>query len=141
MRSAFLAEAGLTGDADIFGRAVTSLFNAGKEPGDDPMTVPIEVDLKTLSRKLYPCCYMNHRLISAGFAAREQLPDFKIPADAKIKVVAPFGSTVPLRVDDPKEGLRRNSAVPTTSPPRWPKVPSRCAISRILPSPARISAH
>ncbi len=105
VRSAFLAEAGLTGDLDIFGpRGYLALY-AGKEPGDDPMTVPIEIDLKTLSRKLYPCCYMNHRLISAGFAARDQLPGGAIPADAKIKVVAPFGSTVPLRVDDPKDGL------------------------------------
>jgi 2-methylcitrate dehydratase PrpD len=105
VRSALLAEAGLTGDNDIFGpRGYLDLY-AGKEPGDDPATVPVEIDLNTLSRKLYPCCYMNHRLISAGFAAREQLPDFKIPSDAKIKVVAPFGSTVPLRVDDPRDGL------------------------------------
>ena len=74
VRSALLAEAGLTGDADIFGpRGYLHLY-AGAEPGDDPATVPIEIDLHTLSRKLYPCCYMNHRLISAGFAAREQLP-------------------------------------------------------------------
>jgi 2-methylcitrate dehydratase PrpD len=105
VRSALLAEAGLTGDADIFGpRGYLDLY-AGKEPGEDPATVPIEIDLNTLSRKLYPCCYMNHRLISAGFAAREQLPEFKVPADAMIKVVAPFGSTVPLRVDDPRDGL------------------------------------
>jgi 2-methylcitrate dehydratase PrpD len=48
---------------------------------------------------------MNHRLISAGFAAREQLPGSVIPDDAVIKVTAPFGSTVPLRIDDPRTGL------------------------------------
>jgi 2-methylcitrate dehydratase PrpD len=105
VRSAMLAEAGLTGDHDIFGpRGYLDLY-AGAEPGDDPATVPIEIDLRTLSRKLYPCCYMNHRLISAGFAAREQLPGSVIPDDAVIKVTAPFGSTVPLRIDDPRTGL------------------------------------
>ena len=105
VRSALLAEAGLTGDADIFGpRGYLHLY-AGAEPGEDPATVPVEIDLNTLSRKLYPCCYMNHRLISAGFAAREQLPGFILPADAKITVKAPHGSLVPLRVDNPTDGL------------------------------------
>jgi 2-methylcitrate dehydratase PrpD len=105
VRSALLAEAGLTGDADIFGpRGYLHLY-AGAEPGDDPATVPVEIDLHTLSRKLYPCCYMNHRLISAGFAAREQLPGRVLPDDAKITVKAPHGSLVPLRVDDPTDGL------------------------------------
>jgi 2-methylcitrate dehydratase PrpD len=105
VRSALLAEAGLTGDADIFGpRGYLHLY-AGAEPGEDPATVAIEIDLNTLSRKLYPCCYMNHRLISAGFAAREQLPGHVLPADAKIIVKAPHGSLVPLRIDNPTDGL------------------------------------
>ena len=105
VRAALLAEAGLTGDADIFGpRGYLHLY-AGAEPGDDPATVPVEIDLRTLSRKLYPCCYMNHRLISAGFEARAQLPGHVLPADAKITVKAPFGSLVPLRVDNPTDGL------------------------------------
>jgi 2-methylcitrate dehydratase PrpD len=105
VRSALLAEAGLTGDADIFGpRGYLHLY-AGAEPGDEPATVPVEIDLNTLSRKLFPCCYMNHRLISAGFAAREQLPGFALPDDARIVVKAPHGSLVPLRVDDPTDGL------------------------------------
>jgi 2-methylcitrate dehydratase PrpD len=105
VRAALLAEAGLTGDADIFGpRGYLHLY-AGAEPGDDSATVPVEIDLHTLSRKLYPCCYMNHRLISAGFAARAQLPGQVLPADAKITVKAPFGSLVPLRVDNPTDGL------------------------------------
>jgi 2-methylcitrate dehydratase PrpD len=105
VRSALLAKAGLTGDADIFGpRGYLHLY-AGAEPGEDPATVAIEIDLNTLSRKLYPCCYMNHRLISAGFAAREQLPGHVLPADAKIIVKAPHGSLVPLRIDNPTDGL------------------------------------
>jgi 2-methylcitrate dehydratase PrpD len=105
VRSALLAEAGLTGDADIFGpRGYLHLY-AGAEPGDDPATVPVEIDLNTLSRKLFPCCYMNHRLISAGFAAREQLPGHVLPDDARITVKAPHGSLVPLRVDNPTDGL------------------------------------
>ena len=105
VRSALLAEAGLTGDDDIFGpRGYLDLY-AGAEPGEDQAAVPIEIDLKTLSRKLYPCCYMNHRLIAAGFSAREQLPGNVVPEGAKVTVKAPFGLTVALRVDDPQTGL------------------------------------
>ncbi len=104
VRAALLAEAGLTGDDDIFGpRGYFDLY-AGAERGDDPATVPMDIDLGVLSRKLYPCCYMNHRLISAGFAAREQLGRI-LPDDATIRVKAPHGSLVPLRVDDPRTGL------------------------------------
>lgn len=105
VRSALLAQAGLTGDADIFGpRGYFDLY-AGAEPGEDAAIVSLEIDLRTLSRKLFPCCYMNHRLISAGFEARDKLPGQILPDDATIRVKAPFGSLVPLRVDDPKTGL------------------------------------
>jgi 2-methylcitrate dehydratase PrpD len=105
VRSALLAQAGLTGNADIFGpRGYFDLY-AGAEPGEDAATVSLEIDLRTLSRKLFPCCYMNHRLISAGFEARDKLPGHIIPDDATIRVRSPFGSLVPLRVDDPKTGL------------------------------------
>jgi 2-methylcitrate dehydratase PrpD len=105
VRAALLAEAGLTGDQDIFGpRGYFDLY-AGAERGEDTATVSLDIDLGTLARKLYPCCYMNHRLISAGFAARSQLPGGEIPADATVIVKAPHGSLVPLRVDDPRTGL------------------------------------
>jgi 2-methylcitrate dehydratase PrpD len=48
---------------------------------------------------------MNHRLIAAGFAARAQLPRHEVPDDATIRVTAPFGNTVALRVHDPVDGL------------------------------------
>jgi 2-methylcitrate dehydratase PrpD len=105
VRAALLAEAGLTGDADIFGaRGYFDLY-AGAEPGEDAASVSLEIDLRTLSRKLFPCCYMNHRLISAAFEARNKLPGGMLPDDATIRVKAPFGSLVPLRIDDPKTGL------------------------------------
>jgi 2-methylcitrate dehydratase PrpD len=105
VRAALLAEAGLTAADDIFGpRGYFDLYG-GSEPGDDPASVSLDIDVGVLARKLYPCCYMNHRLISAGFAAREQLPGGVVPGDAIVRVTAPFGSTVPLRVDDPRTGL------------------------------------
>jgi 2-methylcitrate dehydratase PrpD len=105
VRAALLAEAGLTGDSDIFGpRGFLDLY-AGAEAGDDPETAPVEINLNSLSRKLYPCCYMNHRLIAAGFEARAQLPGNAVPRDAEIKVIAPFGNTLALRVHDPRDGL------------------------------------
>jgi 2-methylcitrate dehydratase PrpD len=105
VRAALLAGAGLTGDADIFGRRGYFDLYAGSEPGEDAASVSLAIDLRTLSRKMFPCCYMNHRLISAGFDARDRLPGRVIPDDARIVVKAPFGSLVPLRVDDPKTGL------------------------------------
>ena len=105
VRAALLAQAGLTGDADIFGPRGYFHLYAGSEPGEDAASVSLEIDLRTLSRKLFPCCYMNHRLISAGFEARDKLPGHVLPDDATIRVKAPYGSLVPLRVDDPKTGL------------------------------------
>lgn len=105
VRAALLAEAGLTASEDIFGpRGYFDLY-AGDETGDDPATVPLDLDVGILARKLYPCCYMNHRLISAAFVAREQLGG-RIPERATVRVKAPFGSTVPLWIDDPQDGLQ-----------------------------------
>ena len=84
VRAALLAEAGLTGDADIFGpRGYFDLY-AGAEPGEDAASVSLEIDLRTLSRKLFPCCYMNHRLISAAFEARNNLPGGILPAQSQL---------------------------------------------------------
>jgi 2-methylcitrate dehydratase PrpD len=105
VRSTLLAEAGIRGDADIFGsRGYFDLY-AGPERGEEPARVPIEIRLDTLSRKLYPCCYLTHRLIAAGLEARERLGAAGLPEDARIRITTPFGGMRPLIVFDPKTGL------------------------------------
>lgn len=105
VRAALLADAGMTGSEDIFGPRGFFHLYGGEEAGDDPATVSLDIEIGVLARKLYPCCYMNHRLISAAFDAREQLGGM-IPANATIRVKAPFGSTVPLWIHDPQDGLQ-----------------------------------
>ena len=105
VRSALLAEAGITGDADIFGpRGYFDLY-AGPERGLDPASVPVGIAMNSLSRKLYPCCYLTHRLIDAGLQARALLQGGPVPGDAGIRVTMPFGGMRPLIVFDPKTGL------------------------------------
>ena len=103
VRSALLAEVGITGDADIFGaRGYFDLY-AGPQRAEDPAEVPVEIRLDSLSRKLYPCCYLTHRLIAAGLEARKRLK--VLPDDARIRVTTPFGGMRPLIVFEPKTGL------------------------------------
>lgn len=105
VRAALLAEAGITGDDDPFGpRGYFDLY-AGPERGADPASVAVEIDIMSLARKLYPCCYLTHRLIAAGFAARAQLTNGMVPENARIRVTTPFGGMRPLIVFDPKTGL------------------------------------
>jgi 2-methylcitrate dehydratase PrpD len=86
VRAALLAEAGLTADDDIFGpRGFFDLYR-GEGWGDPAESVPVEIDMVSLARKLYPCCYMNHRLIAAALSARAQLPGGAVPAAARVVV-------------------------------------------------------
>jgi len=105
VRAALLVEAGVTGDDNAFGpRGYFDLY-AGPERGEDPSDVPVEIDMMSLARKLYPCCYLTHRLIAGGFAARAQLSGGAVPDDARIRVTTPYGGMRPLIVSDPKTGL------------------------------------
>ncbi|HLG85592.1 MAG TPA: MmgE/PrpD family protein [Alphaproteobacteria bacterium] len=105
VRSALLAEAGITGDADIFGpRGYFDLY-AGSERGEDPADIAVEIRMMSLARKLYPCCYLTHRLIAAALEARDRLGAAGLPDDARLRVTTPFGGMRPLIVFDPKTGL------------------------------------
>ncbi|MDP3174395.1 MAG: hypothetical protein Q8M88_08175 [Phenylobacterium sp.] len=94
-----LAQAGVTGDQDIFGaKGFFDLYGAGAL-----VETPVRRRLGTLSVKLYPCCYAAHRLIAAAVQARTQIPE-GVPPTATIEVATPFGATQPLRVSDPQTG-------------------------------------
>lgn len=96
LRAALLAQAGVTGDADIFGRGGFIDIYAGTD------TTPAEprIDLSSVCVKLYPCCYGAHRMIAAAL----QLHAADI-ANKRFEVIAPVGQLQPLRVVDPASGL------------------------------------
>jgi 2-methylcitrate dehydratase PrpD len=104
VRAGLMSEAGISGARDIIGsRGFIDLYQ-GKEQGENLDNVPIQIEVDTLSRKLYPCCYLTHRMIAAALSAREQLGGI-IPDGAKIEVKVPFGTMRPLHILDPHTGL------------------------------------
>jgi len=105
LRAALMAEAGVTASDDIFGpRGYFDLYR-GDALAADPETVPVEADLSSLSRKLYPCCYLTHRMIAAGIDIHAALGGETPPADAVIEMAVPYGTMRPLNVFDPRDGL------------------------------------
>lgn len=104
VRAGLMAQAGVTGADDAFGpRGFFDLYR-GPIPGDDPRTIPITPDTRSLSRKLFPCCYLTHRIIEAGIRAHTLLGEAP-PADAVVEIAVPFGNMRPLHVTDPRTGL------------------------------------
>lgn len=105
LRAALMAEAGVTASDDIFGpRGYFDLYR-GAALAADPETVPVEADLSSLSRKLYPCCYITHRMIAAGIEIHAALGGEVPPPDAVIEMAVPYGTMRPLNVFDPRNGL------------------------------------
>lgn len=104
VRAALMAEAGVSGADDIFGPRGFFDLHGGPEPGEDPAAVAILPDARSLSRKLFPCCYMTHRIIEAGLRVHAQLGAAP-PADVAITLDVPFGTMRPLHVTDPRTGL------------------------------------
>jgi len=103
LRAAQLAEAGVDGSQDIFGpRGFFDLYG-----GVTPATLPDHVapDTLSVSRKLFPCCYLTHRMIAAALEARMALPD-GVPNDVRIMVQVPYGGMRPLHVTDPQTGAQ-----------------------------------
>lgn len=105
LRAALLAEAGIGGSPDIFGpRGFFDLYG-GVTPGTTPDRIAIAPDTLSVSRKLFPCCYLTHRMIAAALEARRDLND-DLPADARITVWVPYGGMRPLHVTDPQTGAQ-----------------------------------
>jgi 2-methylcitrate dehydratase PrpD len=102
VRAVLLAADGVTGDSDIFGeKGVGSLYGADRK--DIGTLCPS--DVRSLSLKLYPCCFAAHRLIGAALDARAQLgPHADLGSIARIRLSVPFETMRPLRVTDPRTG-------------------------------------
>lgn len=105
LRAALFAQAGVTGSDDIFGPSGFFDIYRGAEDGIERADTHIEINMDSLSRKLFPCCYLTHRMIAGAFALRQQMGGKPIPPDARIEVVVPYGGTRPLTVTDPQTGL------------------------------------
>jgi len=106
LRAARLARVGVTATADVFGpRGYFDLY-AGTALEADPDSIEFDLYGGGISVKLYPCCYMTHRPIAVGLQAREEMQREGIAPDslARIDVIAPPSSYLPLIVQDPQVG-------------------------------------
>lgn len=103
LRAALMAEAGVEADADIFGPKGYLDLYAGAVPGKPTAQITVEPDTLSVSRKLFPCCYLTHRMIGAALEAHRVLPE-GVPAGAQVIVEVPYGGMSALRVSDPKTG-------------------------------------
>jgi 2-methylcitrate dehydratase PrpD len=106
LRAARLARAGVTADADVFGpKGFFDLYGgAALEEAAD--AIRFDLHGGGIAVKLYPCCYQTHRPIAVALLAREALRAKGLAPDApaQIEVIAPPGSYLPLRVQDPQRG-------------------------------------
>jgi 2-methylcitrate dehydratase PrpD len=106
VRAARLALAGLEAAEDAFGdKGFFTLYGEGVREGlmDDIMMVH---DAASLSRKLYPCCYMAHRPIAAAIELGRSLgPDVLADPSVAVRVTTPYGCTKALRCSRPVSGL------------------------------------
>jgi 2-methylcitrate dehydratase PrpD len=105
LRAARMAEAGITGAPDIFApRGFFDLYAGHDGLAADPANVVPEIDLGSVSRKLYPCCYLTHRMIAAGRQLYAERGGEAMPEAAVIEMTVPKGVMVPLHVTDPRDG-------------------------------------
>jgi len=106
LRAARMAEAGITGAPDIFApRGFFDLYASPEGLAADPADVEPRIDLSSVSRKLYPCCYLTHRMIAAGRHLYADRGGDAVPEGVAIEMTVPKGVMAPLHVTDPKDGM------------------------------------
>lgn len=105
VRAGLLAEAGIRGPEDILGGSNGFLGAFGGGASAMP-ALDIEGSAGTLSRKLFPCCYMAHRPVAAALELR-RLIDAPVLDDPAFRVEAevPPGCLKALTVKIPRTGL------------------------------------
>ncbi|MAU51786.1 MAG: MmgE/PrpD family protein [Roseovarius sp.] len=107
LRAARMAEADITGAPDIFAaRGFFDLYAGPDGLAADPAEVEPRIDLGTVSRKLYPCCYLTHRMIAAGRHLYAERGGDAVPEGSVIEMTVPKSVMVPLHVTDPKDGTQ-----------------------------------
>lgn len=106
LRAARMAEAGITGAPDIFApRGFFDLYAGRDGLAGNPAEVVPKIDLGSVSRKLYPCCYLTHRMIAAGRHLYAERGGEAVPDGSVIEMTVPKSVMVPLHVTDPKDGM------------------------------------
>lgn len=115
VRAARLAANGLEAAYDAFGeKGFLDLYD-GVPSNADGAGIELAAGPESLSRKLYPCCYMAHRPIAAALELRGKLdPAVLEDPDLRIEVLAPYGCTKALRVTVPESGLEAKFSGPYT---------------------------
>ena len=104
LRAARLASAGLTGAQDVLGGANGFMAAFGGRPGSE-LVFDLASAATSLSRKLYPCCYLAHRPAAGALALHRQgVHEAALLPDALIEVEVPTGCLKALTIDLPKNG-------------------------------------
>ena len=105
VRAALLAEAGTDGSPDIFGETGFFELYGSRAPDKTYEPIRIKPDTLSVSRKLFPCCYLAHRMIAAALEARKMLAG-DVPPDARIAVEVPYGGLRALKITSPQTGAQ-----------------------------------
>ncbi|MCB1395959.1 MAG: MmgE/PrpD family protein [Rhodobacter sp.] len=103
VRAALLARAGFTGAADPFAPSGFFDLYAGAALARKPDDVAPELSVASISRKLFPCCYLTHRMIAASITLHDRFPG-GLPDGVQVDVAVPYGGLSALRVKDPLTG-------------------------------------
>lgn len=106
VRAVRLASAGLEASKDAFGATGYLDLYSGMTRGKPLNEIEMATTPGSLSRKLYPCCYMAHRPIAAAVQVRDSIPvDLLEDENLTVEVSTPYGCTKALVVDIPTTGL------------------------------------
>ena len=105
VRAVLLSEAGIDGSPDVFGETGFFDLYGGVAPGKPQGNIRVQPDTLSVSRKLFPCCYLTHRMIAAALGARAALSG-EVAADARITVDVPYGGMQALKVRSPETGAQ-----------------------------------
>jgi 2-methylcitrate dehydratase PrpD len=115
LRAVQLAQAGMTGAADIFegsgflfafSGGVSSAWPAHVEPGK-----PFVLESPGFEQKRYPCCYILHKIIEASVALRNE-HGLVLDQITGARVELPHGGKRPLNHPYPKSGLNGKFSAP-----------------------------
>ncbi|WP_298215363.1 MmgE/PrpD family protein [Acidocella sp.] len=115
VRAARLAAAGITGSAEPFeADAFLQAYSGGETdiwPGGIRFGAPFSIESPGFSQKLFPCCYMLHKMIAATLELRARTPCTPEQL-ARAVVHMPKGGGAPLIHPRPRTGLHAKFSAP-----------------------------
>jgi len=115
LRAARLAAAGIEGSPEPFENdAFLQAYSGGNTntwPAEIRFGDPFAVDMPGFSQKLFPCCYMLHKMITATISLREQF-GCSLEHVKQALVEVPKGGSAPLIHPRPRTGLNAKFSAP-----------------------------